>query len=213
MANLPYVTTVGTLKNMLAKIKKASVPDLFSQEFVQKTLLMKGGTARATMPFLKKMGLVTESGIPTDLYRQFRNDSRSKAVIATSMRTLYEPLFSINEDAHKLSGDELKGLIVEVTGNPKTAQVTKLTLATFKTLREMAKFSDIAELEKIGPEPEEVSAPTPISEQTIKLDHQTVRHGAALNLAYTINLNLPPTSDVEVFNAIFSALKEHLIKP
>jgi hypothetical protein len=33
-----------------------------------------------------------------------------------------------------------------------------------------------------------------------------------LNLSYTINLNLPETSDVEVFNAIFRSLKENLLK-
>jgi hypothetical protein len=32
-----------------------------------------------------------------------------------------------------------------------------------------------------------------------------------LNLAYTINLNLPATSDQTVFNAIFRSLKEHLL--
>jgi hypothetical protein len=35
---------------------------------------------------------------------------------------------------------------------------------------------------------------------------------AGLNLSYTINLNLPETSDVEVFNAIFKSLKENLLK-
>jgi hypothetical protein len=32
-----------------------------------------------------------------------------------------------------------------------------------------------------------------------------------MNLSYTINLNLPPSTDPEVFNAIFKALKEHLL--
>jgi hypothetical protein len=32
-----------------------------------------------------------------------------------------------------------------------------------------------------------------------------------MNLSYTINLNLPQSSDPEVFNAIFKALKEHLL--
>ena len=33
-----------------------------------------------------------------------------------------------------------------------------------------------------------------------------------LNLGYTINLNLPATSDIAVFNAIFRSLKENLLK-
>lgn len=213
MANLPYVTGVGTLKNMLAKIKKAAVPNLFSQEFVEKTLLMKGGTARSTMPFVKKMGLIAEDGSPTELYKQYRNDSRSKAVIATCMRSLYQPLFSINENVYQVSDEELKGFIVEVSGNPKTAQVTKMTFSTFKTLKEMAEFSDIAELESLGPEPELAETPHAAPQQQINVGPQDVKQGESLNLSYTINLNLPPTSDIEVFNAIFGALKKHLLKP
>ena len=213
MANLPYVTAVGTLKNMLAKIKKAAVPDSFSQEFVEKTLLMKGGTARATMPFLKKMGLVAEGGAPTELYKQFRNDSRSEAVIATCIRKLYQPLFEINENVHEISDDELKGLIVEVTGNPKSAKVTQMTCSTFKALKEMAKFSDIAELDSFDSESSISETVQTNGQQQISVDHQVMQQGESLNLSYTINLNLPATSDIEVFNAIFTALKKHLLKP
>jgi hypothetical protein len=35
---------------------------------------------------------------------------------------------------------------------------------------------------------------------------------SGLNLGYTINLHLPPTSDVAVFNAIFKSLREHLLR-
>ena len=33
-----------------------------------------------------------------------------------------------------------------------------------------------------------------------------------LKVGYTINLNLPETNDPEVFNAIFKALRENLLK-
>jgi len=33
-----------------------------------------------------------------------------------------------------------------------------------------------------------------------------------LGLSYTINLNLPATSDIAVFNAIFKSLREHLLR-
>jgi hypothetical protein len=32
-----------------------------------------------------------------------------------------------------------------------------------------------------------------------------------MNLSYTINLNLPATSDISVFNAIFKSLKENML--
>jgi len=33
-----------------------------------------------------------------------------------------------------------------------------------------------------------------------------------LNLSYTINLNLPETDDINVYNAIFKSLKENMLK-
>ena len=35
--------------------------------------------------------------------------------------------------------------------------------------------------------------------------------GAGIKLGYTINLNLPATSDIAVFDAIFKSLREHLL--
>lgn len=52
--NLPYSTSVGTLEKMLDKIKSASTPERFTQDFVSTKLAMKGGTARAQIPLLKK---------------------------------------------------------------------------------------------------------------------------------------------------------------
>lgn len=214
MANLPYVTATGTLTKMLEKIRSAAVPPTFSQDFVSQTLLMKGGTARATIPFIKKMGLVADDGTPTELYKQFRNEKKSRTAIAQSMKALYAPLFEMNEKVHALPDNELRGLIVEATGGENDSQVTKLTLATFKALKDMADFS-------MAPTPEarsttgEVSAAHEeagnlvLTRQSHEVHH---RVGEGINLSYTINLNLPPTSDIEVFNAIFKSLKEHLLQ-
>ncbi|WP_197495776.1 DUF5343 domain-containing protein [Acidihalobacter yilgarnensis] len=79
--NLPYSTSVGTLEKMLDKIKSASTPERFTQDFVSTKLAMKGGTARAQIPLLKKMKLVAEDGSPTDLYREYRNPNKSRAAL------------------------------------------------------------------------------------------------------------------------------------
>jgi len=57
---------------------------------------------------------------------------------------------------------------------------------------------------------------TPVSEM---IDEPEPRRGEVvqpqslgLNLGYTINLNLPATSDPEVFDAIFKSLKQHLLR-
>ena len=61
--NLPYVTVVGTLEKMLEKITTASVPERFTQDFVNTKLAMKGGTARATIRSLRSSGLSPETAL------------------------------------------------------------------------------------------------------------------------------------------------------
>lgn len=212
MANLPYVYALGTLTKMLEKIKAAAVPGTFSQEFVTKTLLMKGGTARATIPFVKKMGLVADDGTPTDLYKQFRNEKKSKGAIATAMRTLYAPLFAMNEKVYESPENEVRGMIVEATGGEKDSQVTKLTIATFLGLKGLADFSESpAAQDKPSREAKAESLVLPVVAGN-GTPPQPTDGDVGINLSYTINLNLPATSDIAVFNAIFKSLKEHLLQ-
>ena len=216
MANLPYVTSVGTLTKMLGKIKTAAVPPAFSTKFVSETLLMRGGTPGAVAPFLKKMGFVADNGTPTDLYRQFRNDRKSGQSIAVSMKILYAPLFAMNENVHMLSDAELRGMIVEATGGKKDSQVTKLTLNTFNALKKLADFSaDPGEpMAEPTTEPEGKDSSRDLSDESPygAIAHRYAQESEQINLSYTINLNLPATTDTEVFNAIFKSLQEHLLR-
>lgn len=210
--NLPYVTATSTLETMLEKITAASVPERFTQDFVSTKLSMKGGTARAIIPFIKKMGFVASDGSPTELYKEFRNHTKSGASIAQALKNVYSELYEMNEYAHDLKVSELQGLIVEATGAKKDSGVVKKTLYTFNLLKKLADFE--AELE--GKEPEQkISSEIP---ETHQIPIQTHEHqpppnaGEGINLSYTINLNLPATSDIEVFNSIFKSLKEHLLQ-
>ncbi|MGZ5018100.1 MAG: DUF5343 domain-containing protein [Methylobacter sp.] len=88
--NLPYSTSVGTLEKMLEKIKMASVPERFTLDFIGTKLSMKGGTANACVPFLKKMGFVASDGSPTDLYREYRNPAKSKVAVGTAFSACFK---------------------------------------------------------------------------------------------------------------------------
>lgn len=210
--NLPYVTTVSTLEKMLEKIIAASVPERFTQDFVSTKLSMKGGTARAIIPFIKKMGLVASDGSPTELYKEYRNHTKSGAAIAKSLKNVYGELYEMNEYAHDLKESELKGLIVEATGAEKDSVVVQKTLSTFKLLNKLADHETVLEEKEVEPE---INPEAPVTQQIPIQAHMHQPHpsaGEGINLSYTINLNLPPTSDIEVFNAIFKSLKEHLLQ-
>lgn len=210
--NLPYSTSVGTLENMLEKIKTASVPERFTQDFVKHKLMMKGGSAAACIPFLKKMGFVAGDGTPTDSYREFRNPKKSRIAIGRAFKRLYARLYEMNEYIHDVSDAEALGLIVECTGGEKESAATKYTIATFNMLRKLSDFDVLeqAETESVIAEPPHKSIQLPSFSNPAIADHQPVAT-KGINLSYTINLNLPATKDIEVFNAIFKSLKEHLL--
>lgn len=212
--NLPYSTSVGTLENLLEKVKTASVPERVTQDFVSTKLAMKGGTAMACIPFLKKMGFVAGDGTPTDLYREFRNPKKSRLAVGKAFRKLYERLYEMNEYLHDATDQDILGLIVECTGGEKDSGVTKYTLTTLNMLRKLADFdeADSADIEDAST----VRAPLmqlPYGASAKQTETGTSSHGNSkkISLSYTINLNLPASKDVEVFNAIFKSLKEHIL--
>lgn len=210
--NLPYSTSVGTLEKMLEKIKNAPAPERFTQDFVGTKLSMKGGTANSCIPLLKKMGLVAGDGAPTNLYREFRNPSKSRTALGEAFKKLYARLYEMNEYIHDATDQDVLGLIVECTGSEHDNAATKYTLATFNMLRKHADFdaeeADIEVLEKTIEE-SGLNHQNPI---TVNVPQQPAQQGKGINLSYTINLNLPATKDVEVFNAIFKSLKEHILE-
>ena len=210
--NLPYSTSVGTLEKILEKIKSASVPERFTQDFLNTKLAMKGGTANSCIPILKKMGLVGSDASPTELYREFRNPKKSRTALGKAFRRLYERLYEMNEYIHDADDADVLGLIVECTGSEKNAASTKYTLTTFNMLRKNADF----ELEDKDLMPDESSGPISqnIEQQLSNIQppkQSTHATQKGINLSYTINLNLPATKDIEVFNAIFKSLKQHLL--
>jgi hypothetical protein len=64
---------------------------------------MKGGSATALIPLLKRIGFLQNDGVPTDLYHKYRNPDTSGTALAEGLRKGYAELFSRNEYAHALT--------------------------------------------------------------------------------------------------------------
>lgn len=202
-AVLPYLASPGSIATVFDRIRKAATPDRVTGEVVEGTFLMKGGAGRAILPYLKRINFVGSDGVPTDLYRKFRNDSTSGRAVADAVLHGYAPLKALNERFYELSDSELRALIIEVTGAASDSSAAAATLGTLKKLISYADFRAPPAVEEgASHQPALPPADAPPRAQVQSL---------GLNLAYTINLNLPATSDQAVFNAIFRSLKEHLL--
>lgn len=207
-AKLPYLTTPGTIDNALAKVKVAATPPTFNNDFVNHKLQIKGGTGATIPPFFKKLGLVADNGTPTALYQRLRNPSTAGDAIAQAMRIAYRPLFEANEYAHELSDKELKGLVLQVTGLEDGNRVTDLILSTFLRLKKHASFDGVEAEEDDGPQNDD-SAYSRLKSGPIPAVSSAVPD---FRIGYTINLNLPATTNLEVFDAIFQSLRKNLLR-
>jgi hypothetical protein len=145
--NLPYVLQPGTLTKILEKIKTASVPERFTQDFLGTKLGFKGGNSKAVIPLLKKIGFLATDGSPTDLYKRFRNPAQSGAAMAAGIRHGYKTLYEMNEYVHDANDKDLKGLVVQATGAEPDSRVVQAIVASLKALKAFAKFYQSSEEE------------------------------------------------------------------
>ena len=57
---------------------------------------------------LKALGLLDESGQPTQRYYEFLDQSQSKKIIAKGVQEAYEDLFKLRKDAQNMSNEDVK---------------------------------------------------------------------------------------------------------
>lgn len=218
---LPYLISPGTVPKILQKIKEARQPEIFTQDFLSTKLGFKSGNARPIIPLMKKMGFLSGDGKPTELYGLFRNDSSSPWAMAQGIKSAYSDLYEVNEYAHALSRADLTNLVIQLTGLEKDNSIVTYTVSVFEHLKSFADFDleDPRTGKEISLEHTEESnaepslhfdgQPAPASPLPLPKGNQ---NSVGLNLSYTINLNLPETTNIDVFNAIFKSLKDNLLE-
>lgn len=203
--NIPYVNQPGSIIKVLEKIKEARVPDRVTSDFLETKLGCKGGAYKQFIPLGKKLGLLNTDGTPTELYKSFRNPDTSQVALGQAIKKGFVELYERNEEAHKLSRERLKGLILEITGLDSKNKIVQLICNTFDRLKELANFEESLDDKEI--QTEEDIKEIPDVKSPYKLNDEL-----DLNLSYNINLVLPKTDDPAVFNAIFKSLRENLLR-
>jgi hypothetical protein len=203
--NPPYMSAYGNITKALNKIQEAATPARFTQDFLATKLGLKGGSPKPLIPFLKRTGFLGSDGVPTDLYRRFRNPSERGPAAAEALRKGYHSLYEVNEYVHDASEKELRGVVVQATGLDAESTMVKNIVGSFRALREFASFDGEPQVDLEG-----TGEGAPPAETADRADRAILRKG--LGISYTINLNLPAISDIAVFDAIFKSLREHLLK-
>ena len=206
-----YVNNVGNLAKFLDDIRSAGVPERVTFEFL-KTLGFKSSNDRPIITVLKGIGFLDGNGTPTARYRAFRDPNQGPKVLAQALRSAYADLYLANTKAHDLPAEKLKGIIATKTS--KGDAVVKLIATTFKTLAKSADFSEgEAETESALEKPHHKAKTT--RDEAEKPGTQQPppfpAAGPGPTFHYNIQVHLPTTTDITVYNAIFKSLKEHLL--
>lgn len=208
---LPYMNSTGLVSKILDTMKDAKTPERFSQDYLGTVLGFASGSARPFIPFAKRIGLLNSDGTPAELYHRFRgSEGDSRAAMAMAIRKGYAPLYKRNEYAHNLDRKKLEGHIREITGVEEGSSVLRAMVGTFEALKKYADFEAAGDNEDGGV----VDSSSKIGDAAAASNDGS-RGGPTgpgqIRFGYTININLPDTNDITVFNAIFRSMKEHLL--
>lgn len=206
---LLYVNQPGSMLKIFEKVRHAQTPDRFTVDFLQTKLGFRGGNYRQFIPLAKKLGFLGTDGIPTDIYKRFRNTATSGAAMGQALKLGYREIFERNEYANNLTKDQLKGMVVEITGLDSKNRVVQLVCQTFEALKTLANFDAAAAHQDDG---SKGTAREADEDSALGASERAGRREFDLNLAYTINLVLPKSDDPAVFNAIFRALRDNLLR-
>jgi hypothetical protein len=201
---LPYTPSPGVLRRVLERIPTSEKPGVFNTDFLGTVMGATGGAARPIIPIFKATGLLNQSGSPTELYAQYQTEAGRPAAAIQALRNGFGEVFRRNQYAHRADESTLTDVIVAITGLPKKDGIVRYILSTFQVFQGTAKLarddgsvSDQADTR--------LSAETP-------LDQEPLANGnGRLQLAYNINVILPETTNVEVYNAIFRSLRGNLL--
>jgi len=204
-----YLASAKNLPAILTKMVDGAAPERFTLEHL-KSIGFGASSDRAIVPLLKDLGFLTAEGAPTPRYHAYRDRSRSSAVLAEALRETYEDVFHVNEKP--TSGDRAAIEGVFRTKHNSTDRVAQLQAATFLALLPCADFDKARDSPITAlPRSEESAIQEPLEEQPPAVTGLSGRTPISTELHYTIQVHLPPTKDIEVFNAIFKSLRENLL--
>jgi len=207
-----YLTSTKRLSEILDALKTAKAPDKFTQKFLE-SLEFKSKGDRLIIGVLKSLGMIDDSGTPTERYYRFIDQSQSAVVLAEAVQEAYKDLFAVRRDAQNLSKQEIVGKFKTLSQGQYSDAVLNMMAMTFSALVGLSDFNSA----KVIKSKETIEDKKVVSEESLidkqknqKQDeeHRSIKLGG---LVYNIQIVLPESRDPKVYDALFRSLKEHLI--
>lgn len=200
-----YLTSTKNVEAIFNSMLAAKAPEKFTTKFLE-DLGFKSSGDRLFISMLKALGFLDNNGIPQQRYFEFMDQSQAKQIVAQGIMDAYEDLFSLRKDAQNLTNDEVKNKLKTLTQGQKGERVIELMALTFKTLCNYADWTD-KNFNKDNNAQKDLE-----TQNTNPNNEQIVNHKENhMDLHYNIQIHLPETTNMAVYDAIFQSLKKHLM--
>jgi hypothetical protein len=220
MALLNQSTQVsGQLQKLFETLRQGQAPPKFTREFL-KDIGFSSSNHLAFIPLLKGLKFLTADGTPTQRYRDFLDPTRSKRILSEALVDAYGDIFTIKAKPGKADRKLISGKYKSTYNLSEVA--AERAAGTFLALLDLADEAAIQEI--LSGKIAEVSQPppstaahhevgqdghSPVAAQPIPSGRRLEQRD--LRLHYNIQIHLPATKEIEVYNAIFKSLKDHLL--
>jgi len=201
------MTSTKNLPAIMQKIVDGTAPPKFTVAHL-KAIGFKSSNDQGVIPLLKDLGFLTADGTPTPRYHDYRDKSRSRAVLGQAIREAYEDIFHIKENPTKSDRSAIEGRFK--SAHNASDRVASLQAATFLALLDLADLT--GSKTPPGKKKEQEKAEPESRGSNGKPAAPPVPELPFAGLRYNIEVHLPATKDVEVYNAIFKSLKAHLLE-
>lgn len=210
-----YVQVYGQIPDFFVKIQEGQAPANFTQQHL-KDIGFNSANHRAFIPLLKAIGFLSADGSPSARYLAYRDSSQARNVMGDALKEAYADLFTIK--SHPTEKD--RGLIEGKfkSAHNVTERPAELMARTFLALLKLANIDHATAMAMAKPNEHAVIIEEKIDKEGDGKDdnfglekQERTKFVKAPALHYNIQIHLPATKDVEVYNAIFKSLKEHLV--
>ncbi|MDR6944703.1 DUF5343 domain-containing protein [Mucilaginibacter pocheonensis] len=204
-----YLMTPKNLNSFLNSLLNAQPPAKFTTKFLEQ-LEFKSTNDRLLIGVLKALGFIDSNGTPQEKYFKFIDQTQSKQILAEAIKDAYSDLFNVNLKANEMSESEVKNKLKTLLQGTKSDKVLSLMASTFKALCNYADFSSVKSNEVVSFEKKNYQNDSSDSEDH-KTRHELIQKNITTEMHYNIQIHLPETRDITVYDAIFKSLKEHLL--
>lgn len=199
MSQVPYTPLPAKIKEYFDKFQEAGVPSKVNREWLN-LVGFSSGNDYYIIRVLKSIGFIDNSNVPTELWKRYKDPTKSRMVLAQAIRIGYGELFKTYEDAYRKDREALYAFFSSKTGKAK--RTVDCMVNTFANLCQLADFEEKPR-----------APPVPLEPKALEKEGITIKpkQGIIPEIHINIQLHLPATNDSSVYDNLFKSLKKHLI--